>query len=71
MATDVLIPNKMLESADAALAEAFTVHRLYEAADPSAMLAEIAPKIGAIARTRSMSNAARNTTFASPTPQTF
>ncbi len=49
MSTDVLIPNKMLESADAALAEAFTVHRLYEAADPDAMLAEIAPKIGAIA----------------------
>lgn len=49
MATDVLIPNKMLDSADAALAEAFTVHRLYEAADPDAMLAEIAPKIGAIA----------------------
>ena len=49
MTTDVLIPNKMLESADAALAEAFTVHRLYEAADPDAMLAEIASKVGAIA----------------------
>ncbi len=49
MSTDVLIPNKMLESADAALAKAFTVHRLYEADNREAMLAEIAPKIGAIA----------------------
>ncbi len=49
MAADILIPNKMLESTDAALAAAFTVHRLYEASDPDAMLAEVAPKIGAIA----------------------
>ena len=49
MSTDVLIPNKLLDSADAALAEAFTVHRLFEADDPDAMLAQVAPKIGAIA----------------------
>ena len=49
MSTDVLIPHKFLDSADAALAEAFTVHRLYEADDRDAMLAEVAPKIGAIA----------------------
>lgn len=49
MSTDVLIPNKMLDSAEAALAEAFTVHRLYDAADRDAMLAEVAPKIGVIA----------------------
>ena len=49
MTTDVLIPNKMLDSAEAALADAFTVHRLYDAADRNAMLAEVAPKIGAIA----------------------
>lgn len=49
MPTDVLIPNKMLDSAEAALVDAFTVHKLYEAADRDAMLAEVAPKIGAIA----------------------
>lgn len=51
MSTDVLIPNKMLDSAEAALADAFTIHRLYEAADREAMLAEIAPKISVIAST--------------------
>ena len=49
MSTDVLIPNKMLDSAEAALAKAFTVHRLYEATDPSTYLSDIAHKIGVVA----------------------
>ena len=49
MSTDVLIPNKMLASAEAALAENFTVHRLYEAQDRTAQLSEIDDKIGVIA----------------------
>lgn len=57
MTTDVLIPNKMLASAEAALDEAFTVHRLYDAADKDAMLAEIAPKIGVVASSGGASRA--------------
>ena len=49
MSTDVLIPNKMLDSAEAALAKAFIVHRLYEATDPSTYLSDIAHKIGVVA----------------------
>jgi len=49
MSTDVLIPNKMLDSAEAALADAFTVHRLYEATDRDTMLTEVSHKIKAIA----------------------
>lgn len=49
MSTDVLIPNKMLASAEAALAESFTVHRLYEADDRTSYLSDINDKIGVVA----------------------
>ncbi len=49
MTNHVLIPHKLLDSAEAALDDAFTVHRLYDAPDRDAMLAEVGPQITAIA----------------------
>ncbi len=41
--------QKLLKSCADAIEQQFTVHRLFEAADPKAMLAEIGPRIRAIA----------------------
>ena len=49
MTKDVLIPNKMLASVEEALDETYTVHKLYEADNPDAMLAENSNRIGVIA----------------------
>ncbi len=50
MAThDVLITNKLLQSCEDALDARYTVHRLYEMADPEGFLAETGPNIRAVA----------------------
>lgn len=41
--------QKLLQSCAAAIDERYDVHRLYEAADPAALLAEVGPEIRAIA----------------------
>ncbi|MEM7061408.1 MAG: 2-hydroxyacid dehydrogenase [Pseudomonadota bacterium] len=46
---DILIPKAMHAYAEDALSEAYTVHRLYQAADRAAFLAEVGPQIRAIA----------------------
>jgi lactate dehydrogenase-like 2-hydroxyacid dehydrogenase len=46
---DLLQTHKLLESCERALAERFTVHKLHEAADGRALLADIGPKVRAIA----------------------
>tara|TARA_R110002020_G_scaffold50791_17_gene143753 strand:+ start:440 stop:1378 length:939 start_codon:yes stop_codon:yes gene_type:complete len=48
-AIDLLQTHALLDSCEAALAERFTVHKLHEAADPAAFLAEHGPSIRAIA----------------------
>lgn len=48
-AHDVLITNKLLQSCEDALAARYTVHRLYEQADREGFLAELGPRIRAIA----------------------
>ncbi|MEM0989002.1 MAG: 2-hydroxyacid dehydrogenase [Pseudomonadota bacterium] len=45
MSTEILIPGPIMDSVHDALAERFTVHRLWEADDPAAMLAEVGPRI--------------------------
>jgi len=47
--TDILMPSPMMPMIAEQLAKAGTLHKLWEAADPAAKLAEIAPKIVAIA----------------------
>jgi lactate dehydrogenase-like 2-hydroxyacid dehydrogenase len=49
MAVEILQTHKLLESCEQGLAETYTVHRLHEAADPDALLAEIGPRIRGIA----------------------
>jgi len=48
-AIDILQTHKLLDSCEAALAERFTVHKLHEAADKAAFVAELSPRIRAIA----------------------
>jgi len=47
--TDILMPSPMMPMIAEQLAKAGTLHRLWEAADPAAKLAEIAPRIVAFA----------------------
>ncbi|WIJ24689.1 2-hydroxyacid dehydrogenase [Devosia sp. RR2S18] len=49
MAIDLLQTHKLLDTCEAALAERFTVHKLHEAADRDAFLAEVGPRIRAVA----------------------
>lgn len=49
MKPEILACAPMLEVCMPALEAAYTVHKLYEAADPDAVLAEVAPRIAAIA----------------------
>jgi lactate dehydrogenase-like 2-hydroxyacid dehydrogenase len=49
MAEEILQTHKLLDRCEKALAERYTVHKLHEAADKDALLAEIAPRIRAIA----------------------
>jgi lactate dehydrogenase-like 2-hydroxyacid dehydrogenase len=46
---EILQTHKLLASCETALAERFTIHKLHEAKDREALLAEIAPRIRAIA----------------------
>ncbi|MBL8596374.1 MAG: 2-hydroxyacid dehydrogenase [Devosia sp.] len=52
MTIEILQTNKLLASCEAALAERYTVHRLHEAADPDALLADIAGRVRGIAGQR-------------------
>lgn len=49
MSIELLQTHRLLESCEAALAERFTVHKLHEAADRDALLAQIGPGVRAIA----------------------
>ena len=49
MPIDLLQTHKLLDSCEAAIAERFTVHKLHEAKDKAALLAEVAPKVRAVA----------------------
>lgn len=49
MAEEILQTHKLLERCEKALAERYTVHKLHEAADKAGLIAEIAPRIRAIA----------------------
>lgn len=48
-AIDILQTHKLLASCEAGLAERYTVHKLHEAPDRAALLAEVGPRIRAIA----------------------
>jgi lactate dehydrogenase-like 2-hydroxyacid dehydrogenase len=47
--TDILVVSPLRHTCMDALAESFTLHKLYEAADPAAFLAEVGPRIRGIA----------------------
>ncbi len=49
MKPEIVMPGPMLQSCMEALDSAYVVHRLWEAADPKALLAEVAPRVRAIA----------------------
>ncbi len=49
MTIDLLQTQKLLDTCEAGLAQRYTVHKLHEAADREAMLAEVGPRIRAIA----------------------
>lgn len=49
MTIDLLQTQKLLDTCEAGLAERYTVHKLHEAKDREAFLAEVAPRIRAIA----------------------
>ena len=49
MTVEILMPRPVLASVDEALAREFTVHRLWEAEDREAFLAELGPRIRGIA----------------------
>ena len=49
MSVEILVPGPIMDSVHTALDEAFTVHKLWEAADPDALLAEVGPRVRAIA----------------------
>lgn len=46
---ELLMPGRMQKNVNDALDAKFTVHRLYDAKDPAALLAEVAPRIQAVA----------------------
>lgn len=46
---EILQTHKLLDTCEAALAERYTVHKLHEAADPDALVADLAPRLRAIA----------------------
>jgi lactate dehydrogenase-like 2-hydroxyacid dehydrogenase len=47
--TDILVASPLRRNCMDALAESFTLHKLYEAADPAAVLGEVGPRIRGIA----------------------
>jgi lactate dehydrogenase-like 2-hydroxyacid dehydrogenase len=47
--TDILVVSPLRHTCMDALAESFTLHKLYEAADPAAFIAEVGPRIRGIA----------------------
>jgi lactate dehydrogenase-like 2-hydroxyacid dehydrogenase len=49
MPIEILQSSKLLDSCEKALAERYTVHKLHEAADREALIAEVAPRVRAIA----------------------
>lgn len=49
MPIDLLQTHKLLDTCEAALAERYAVHKLHEAADKDALIAELAPRLRAIA----------------------
>ena len=49
MTIDLLQTQKLLDTCEAGLAQRYTVHKLHEASDREAMLAEVGPRIRAIA----------------------
>lgn len=49
MTIEILQTHKLLASCEQALAERYTVHKLHEAADRDALIAEVAPRLRAIA----------------------
>jgi len=49
MADEILQTHKLLDRCEKMLAERFTVHKLHEAADKDALIAELAPRLRAIA----------------------
>ena len=49
MTIEILQTHKLLDTCETALAERYTVHKLHEAADKPALLAELAPRVRAIA----------------------
>ncbi len=49
MSVEILQTAKLLDTCEAALAARYTVHKLHEAADKAALLAEIGPRVRAIA----------------------
>lgn len=57
MKPDVLMLGPMLPSCMEALDEAFSVHRLWEAADPEAKLAELGPRIRGVATAKGIDRA--------------
>ncbi|MEM7742160.1 MAG: 2-hydroxyacid dehydrogenase [Pseudomonadota bacterium] len=49
MSVEIIVPGPVMDSVHEALDARFTVHRLWEAADPAAMLAEVGPRVRGIA----------------------
>lgn len=49
MSVEILVPKPIMQSVHEALDKAFTVHRLWEAEDRNALLAEVAPRVRGIA----------------------
>ena len=49
MTIEILQTHKLLDSCEAALAERFTVHKLHQAADRDELLAQVGPRVRAIA----------------------
>ncbi|MFN3613375.1 MAG: 2-hydroxyacid dehydrogenase [Rubrimonas sp.] len=52
MKPEILMPGPMLPSCMEALDDAFTVHKLWQAADADAFLAEVAPRVRGVATAR-------------------
>ena len=49
MTIEILQTHKLLDSCEAALAERFTVHKLHQAADRDELIAQVAPRVRAVA----------------------
>lgn len=49
MSVEILVPGPIMDSVHEALDAKFTVHRLWEAADPAAMLDDVGPRVRGIA----------------------